>query len=154
MSYTLHPILPHTILLKFGKFGTYFEFLKISSSITLNCECFLSVGCRSLSFRNFIIHFLMKTILYPSPLQILFLLTQLLMFKFKSTLLKPKPKIKFNEVLFEFSNIHNNHLTQLGMVSITLKCQNKNIFKNNLNFSKLFDMIFASFECICSQICN
>ncbi len=95
-----------------------------------------------------------KQILYPSPLKNWFLLTQLLMFRFKSPLLKPKPKIKFNEILFEFLNIHNNYLTQLGMINITSKCQNKNIFWNNLKFIILFNMIFGSFECVCAQICN
>jgi hypothetical protein len=64
-----------------------------------------------------------------------------------------KGPFKFNEDLFEFLNIHNNHLTQLGMINITLKCRFF-FFLKQLKFSTLFDMIFGSFECICAQICN
>ncbi len=36
---------------------------------------------------------------------------------------------------FEFFDIHISHLTQLGMINITLKCQKKKIWSklNNLN---------------------
>jgi hypothetical protein len=35
---------------------------------------------------------------------------------------------------FEFLNIHISHLTQLGMINITLKCQEKNICKKVHSF--------------------
>jgi hypothetical protein len=40
-------------------------------------------------------------------------------------------KIKYE---FEFLNIHINHLTQLGMINIILKCQEKNICKKIHSF--------------------
>jgi hypothetical protein len=35
---------------------------------------------------------------------------------------------------FEFFNIHNSHLAQLGMINITLKCQKENICKKFQSF--------------------
>ncbi len=58
ICHTTTPYLSHKGFLKFGDFETYFEFQKISSSITLNCECFLSVVCRSLSSKFVTINFL------------------------------------------------------------------------------------------------
>jgi hypothetical protein len=50
---------------------------------------------------------------------------------------------------FEFLNIHINHLTQVGMITITLKWQNKNIFTivwNSQRFSTPFWLLLACFD--------
>jgi hypothetical protein len=60
---------------------------------------FLNVGNRLLLTQYFYHqNLLIKILFYHSPLQIWLFLLQLL-FKFKSPLLKPKPKIKFNEFI-------------------------------------------------------
>jgi hypothetical protein len=56
-----------------------------------------------------------------------------LLFKFKSLQLKPKPKIKLNYFYLN-SSTYINHSTQLGIININLKCQNKNIYKKIYKF--------------------
>ncbi len=69
-----------------------------------------------------------------------------LLFKFKSPLLKPKPKIIF----FEFFNIHINHLALHSMINMALKWHHKNIFNKITVFIKFWwlpNMFFGSFDC-------
>jgi hypothetical protein len=80
------------------------------------------VNSSSLQFNFFYPqNFFIKQVIYLNPLQNQLLLAQLL-FKFKIPLLKSKPKTKFSAFLV---SIHMSHLTQLEMISITLKCEKK-----------------------------
>jgi len=56
--------------------------------------------------------------------------------KFKRLLLKPKPGTQFNEFL-KFLTIHINHLTQLGLINIILKCQEKTYVKKFTIFTTI-----------------
>jgi hypothetical protein len=47
---------------------------------------------------------------------------------------KKNPKFNLMNFKFEFVNFHINHLAQLGMINITLKCQEKNIYKKVHSF--------------------
>jgi hypothetical protein len=52
------------------------------------------------------------------------------LFKFKHFKKKNQnPKFNLMNFKFKFLNIHINHLTQLGMINITLKCQEKKYVK-------------------------
>jgi hypothetical protein len=48
---------------------------------------------------------------------------------------------------FEFLNIHVNHLTQLRMINVTLKCQEKNICKKIQNFHH-YSTCFLTPRCV------
>jgi hypothetical protein len=48
--------------------------------------------------------------------------------------------------LFEFLNFHISHLTQLGMINITLKCQKKTYLKKFTIFTTI-DIAFGSYFC-------
>jgi hypothetical protein len=56
--------------------------------------------------------------------------------KFKRLLLKPKPGTQFNEFK-KFFTIHINHLTQLGLINIILKCQEKTYVKKFTIFTTI-----------------
>jgi hypothetical protein len=82
-----------TRLLKFEIFEKYFKLKKKLIPYFLNCDYFLNVGNRLLSFLK---HLPSKSCYYnsplPSPLKINHYLMQQLL-NFKHLLLKPKPKI-------------------------------------------------------------
>jgi hypothetical protein len=73
-----------------------------------------------------------------------------MLFKFKSPLLKPKPKLFFSNFYFEFPNSHIGHFTKLPMITMALKWHHKNIF-NKITILKEFlqssNIVFYSFDC-------
>jgi hypothetical protein len=48
-----------------------------------------------------------------------------LLFMLKSPLLNQNQKLNLMDLEFQFLNIHTSHLTQLGIITIILKCQKK-----------------------------
>jgi hypothetical protein len=50
---------------------------------------------------------------------------------------------KFNLMNFEFLNFHISHLTKLGMINITLKCQKKTYVKTYLTWFLVPIFVFA-----------
>jgi hypothetical protein len=73
-----------------------------------------------------------------------------LLFKFKSPLLKQKPK-KTNWIfILNFFNIHISHLTLHSMINMTLKWHHKNISNKITIFIEFWwwlDVFLGSFEC-------
>jgi hypothetical protein len=68
-----------------------------------------------------------------------------MLFKFKGPLLKTKPKI----IIFEFFNIHINHLKLHSMINMALKWHHKNIYNKIIvfiNFWQVPNVFFASFD--------
>jgi len=61
-----------------------------------------------------------------------------LFFKFKGLLLKPKPKIFFLNIFFEFFNVHISHLALHSMINMALKWHHKNISNNFTIFIKFW----------------
>jgi len=74
---------------------------------------------------------------------------QLLFFKFKGPLLKPKSKIYFFQFLFWILQDSYSHLAQLPMITMTLKWHQKNISNKIIVLKKnwqLSEMVFGLFD--------
>ncbi len=66
------------------------------------------------------------------------------LFKFKHLFLNQNLKFSLMNFKFEFLNIHISHLTQLWMINITFKCQNKKVKKFTI-FTTIWHVFWTLF---------